>query len=185
MTTNIPEGLFKGLFAAWPMLVVVGIVVAASMIFKTKKRSAKCGRAGNWVNDIEDIAYRARPYLLSKAEYSFYRVLQEAIGNEGVIFAKVRLADLVDVESGCPQWQTAFNKIQSKHIDFVLCDPRSIKPLVLIELNDSSHNSQNRQARDNDLAMICESASLPLVTISQQRTYSTVRLYEAIGPYLN
>ncbi len=42
-----------------------------------------------------------------------------------------------------------FNKIKSKHIDFALCDKQTLAPLLLIELDDSSHNNPNRRNRDD------------------------------------
>src|SRR5438876_11811862 len=71
------------------------------------------------------LPYERRPALLSAGELSFYRVLQQAVGAELYIAAKVRLADLIAVRKGTEHFYTFFNKISSKHVDFVLCDPQS------------------------------------------------------------
>ena len=48
------------------------------------------GVAGPW-------PYQRRKYLLSRAEFSFYRVLQQACGDRFVVCPKIRLADLLMV----------------------------------------------------------------------------------------
>ncbi len=67
------------------------------------------------------LPYLRRDYLFSRAEVSFYGVLNNAVAGQYLIFAKVRLADLLYIPRGTPARQSAFNRIQSKHIDFILC----------------------------------------------------------------
>lgn len=38
-------------------------------------------------------------------------------------------------------------KIQSKHVDFVLCD-QDLRIKAILELDDNSHNQQDRKERD-------------------------------------
>jgi len=83
-------------------------------------------------------AYEAIPALLTPAERSFFGVLQQAVASEYQIFAKVRLADIVrpvrnPSRSG---WQSAFNRITGKHVDFVLCDLAHVGVVGVIELDD-------------------------------------------------
>lgn len=44
------------------------------------------------------------------------------------------------------EWGQAFNKIKSKHIDFAIADNMNI--MILIELDDNSHNRIDRIQRD-------------------------------------
>ena len=86
-------------------------------------------------------AYEAVPALLTPAERSFFGVLQQALSSEYQIFAKVRLADIVrpvrnPSRSG---WQSAFNRIIGKHVDFVLCDSAHLGVVGVIELDDRTH----------------------------------------------
>jgi hypothetical protein len=96
----------------------------------------------------EVLPYRCKDYLLSRAERSFFGVLQQAVGRDFLIFAKVRVADLVWMPKGTQSRQAHFNRIQSKHIDFLLCSCDVIKPVLAIELDDSSHATEARQSRD-------------------------------------
>ena len=46
-------------------------------------------------------------------------------------------------------WAQAWrNRIHAKHIDFVLCDPGNLQPILCIELDDPSHNRPDRIERD-------------------------------------
>ena len=59
--------------------------------------------------------YEKEDALLTPAERSFFGVLEDAVGAQLRLFAKVRLADVVRVKRGmnrCSR-QTAFNAIQS------------------------------------------------------------------------
>lgn len=113
--------------------------------------------------------FAKRPYLLTKAEKSFFDVLSGIVGNHP-IHAKVRLADLVDADRRHLLRKSNFDHIKSKHIDFVICDAAS-SPLIAIELDDSSHRRPDRVARDRDVNRILEIASLPLARVSVRRTY--------------
>src|SRR3982751_745135 len=83
--------------------------------------------------------YEAIPELLTAAERSFFGVLQQTLGNDYLLFTKVRLADVVRPLKGLgrKRWQSAFNCIQAKHVDFVLCDPGTLRVVGVIELDDS------------------------------------------------
>ena len=93
----------------------------------------------------EVMPYKVRRALLSPAELSFYHVLYKLVKNRVVILSKIRLADVFYVENMRSNY-SYFGRISQKHVDFVLCDPKTMKPICAIELDDKSHNS--RQKRD-------------------------------------
>src|SRR6185295_18008345 len=94
------------------------------------------------------LPFRRKDFLLTQAERSLFGVLSEVVKDRYFIFAKVRLADLVWLPKGTESRQSHFNRVQSKHIDFVICDRSSIRPLLCIELDDASHGQASRQTRD-------------------------------------
>lgn len=88
--------------------------------------------------------------LLTEREYGFFRVLKVIANRNNMdVLIKVRLADLVKVSESVPtnEFYKYFNKISSKHIDFLLID--GIKVVTLIELDDNTHNRKDRIERDN------------------------------------
>ena len=121
-------------------------------------------------------------HLLTPAELSFYGVLTQAVGEDWRVFSKVRLADVITPEKGLSRsrWQSAFNAISSKHLDFLLCDPADCSPSLAVELDDKSHQRRSRQKRDRLVDDACQSAGLPLLRIKAARTYVVADLRRQI-----
>jgi uncharacterized protein DUF2726 len=117
--------------------------------------------------------YRKRKALLSPAERSFLGVLEQALGADYRIFAKVRVADVIGVRSGLARsaYQSAMIRIKPRHFDFVLCAPEDLSVIGAIELDDASHEGPRRQARDAFLVAACAAAGLPLVKVRAASTY--------------
>lgn len=98
----------------------------------------------------EEIYPYHKKYLLTKNEYYFYQRLQNITNPIGLqILAKIRLADLIETNSGLNQSQqsTYFNKIKAKHVDFAIAN--NMKIILIIELDDSSHSYNSTKERDS------------------------------------
>jgi hypothetical protein len=126
------------------------------------------------------LPYKRKDYLLSRAERSFFGVLQQAVGSDYLIFAKIRVADLLWMPKGTQGRQGHFNRIQAKHIDFVLCDRDSVRPLLAIELDDSSHVADHRSSRDAFVNEALRTAGLPLLRIPCKAGYNVNTLTEQL-----
>ena len=127
-------------------------------------------------NRAEHLPYQRKDYLLSKAERSFFGVLQKAVADRYLVFAKVRLADLVFIPRGTEKRQSFFNRIQSKHLDFVLCDHDAVRPLLAIELDDSSHQRADRKQRDQFVDSALAAAGLPIRHVPARSSYNVEEL---------
>lgn len=126
------------------------------------------------------LPYKRKDWLLSKAERSFFGVLQQAVGAEFLIFAKIRVGDLLWLPKGTEGRTSHWNRIQSKHVDFVICDRENVRPLVAIELDDSSHGTQKRQARDQFMEEAFQAAGLPLLRVPAKAGYNVSVLQQSI-----
>src|SRR5262249_51950676 len=92
-----------------------------------------------------EFPYALRDDFLSPAEQSFYQVLRTVVGDKLVICPKVALADLFFAKTGdARQNRVALNRIDRKHVDFLLCEPKTMRPVVGIELDDKSHDRPDR-----------------------------------------
>ncbi len=103
--------------------------------------------------------------LLTVGELDFFHALREAVQHEFFIACKPRLADVITVEEGAAEWRAAFNRIQSKHVDFLLCRPDSLAPVLVIELDDPSHNRPDRIERDEFVNCALAAANLPILHV--------------------
>jgi len=127
--------------------------------------------------DKVEFPYLLRDDFLSLAEQSFYLVLKNTVSDRALISPKVGLGDLFHVKSNDPsEFRTYTNKIDRKHIDFLLCDPITVKPLLGIELDDKSHQKSDRKERDEFVEKVFNAANLPLIRIKVQCSYSTREL---------
>ncbi len=148
------------------MDISIWIILIVSVLFViglvTKKSERK-----------EPYVYSVNSELLSPAERSFFGTLNQVVDESTLVFAKVRVADILRPQKGMSRsnWQRAFNRISSKHFDFVLCSSNTVSVLCVIELNDKSHSSNRRKSRDKFLREACASASLLLIEIPVKRSY--------------
>lgn len=118
----------------------------------------------------ERLPYRLREQFMSTPELALLRTLQEMVGNRYVICPKVALNDIFYIVR--PNENVHFfNKIFRKHVDFLLCDPKTLKPVLGIELVKPVSRSETRDA---DLFMqdLFISAGLPLVHVPSNERYS-------------
>jgi very-short-patch-repair endonuclease len=131
-----------------------------------------------------DYPFRRKDSLFSKGERAFYDVLRQAVGNRFAIFAKVRLEDLVDITCGSQDRMKWANKVRQKHADFVLCTCDRLSPVLVIELDDASHNTKVQQRRDEEKNRVLQSAGLPLLRYRARASYSAKEITQAINERL-
>lgn len=130
--------------------------------------------------EVEVLPYRLTNRFLSAAEVSFFHVLRSVVSDRFVITTKVRLSDLLFVVGGRTNWKYR-NKIDRKHVDFVLCDPQTMVPRLVIELDDASHQQQDRSERDEFVDAAFASASFPILHVTAKASYVPAELLRDIN----
>lgn len=154
------------------IIALIIIVIAISIGFYIQsKREINIG-----------LPYLREPELFTKAERSFLHVLETAVGDDYRIFAKVRVADVICLETGlAPRIKRiASNKIRTKHFDFLLCNKSNLSIVCAIELDDANHQKQNREEHDEFLANVCERVFLPLLRVPAKEAYPITHLRNSI-----
>lgn len=133
-----------------------------------------------------EFPYHLRDHFLSPAELSFYSVLRTAVNGRAVINTKVALGDVFYVKRGddASNYRIYTNKIDRKHVDFLLCDSATMQPILGIELDDSSHQREDRQVRDAFVDGVFAAARLPLLHIPVRRAYVAAEIEAQIVPFL-
>lgn len=132
----------------------MGILIAMGLAFKLlTKKSSK-------INYRE--AYQEKQ-LLTKREFQEYlKLKQYADARSWLICPKVRLFDLIEPKKGKGDRQTLINKIQSKHVDFILVD-QEMKLIGVLELDDSTHDRADRKQRDSFVRDALEGAGITMI----------------------
>ena len=156
-------------------LFIAGVLLVVALI---KKKSRKIP---------VDFPYHSKEVLCSPAERSFMGALDKIVGNGYRIFAKVRLADIVEVNKGLSPSarQSAFNRISRKHLDFVICDSRDLSVVGAVELDDKSHRKTRRQDRDQFLDKTLDAAGIPMLRVKAQGTYSIKEISSNLNSAFN
>lgn len=103
---------------------------------------------------------RKRTYV-SRAEYNFLLLLREIAPEKYEVVPQVPLAAVIDKKT-----QNAYRNELFRIVDYLFVDKTSYEPLLLVELNDASHNKADRMERDRKVADICERAGMPLIAFT-------------------
>ncbi len=151
------------------LILIVIIVLLALWIGREKIQAKKIQADTTEKNDSNKElpikgAYQQN-WLFTYNEKDAYRKLKPMAEKLGyTVFAKVRLLDLVEPIKGNKKYKAYFWKIQAKHVDFVLCDHKLVAKYI-IELDDSSHNREDRKERDNFVDEVVESVGYKIIHV--------------------
>jgi hypothetical protein len=126
-----------------------------------------------------------RDSFLSNAEVIFYHVIRTVVGERAQVLSKVSLGDIFYVKSSdASKYRIYTNKIDRKHVDFLLCNPQAMRPFLGIELDDKSHNRDDRKERDQFVDQVFAAAGIPLLCVAVKHTYSTQEVQALLQPHI-
>ncbi|KAB0670547.1 DUF2726 domain-containing protein [Oryzomonas sagensis] len=133
-----------------------------------------------------DLPYKSREILFTPAELNFLNTLQQSLNKNYQIYGKVRLCDIIEPKNNLDSrtQQKAFNRISSKHVDFVICNARSLAIEMVIELDDRTHEQKARRARDEFLDAALEAANVPIARFPVKRAYTLRELQTKLGNFV-
>lgn len=78
------------------------------------------------------------------------------------LYAKVRLADIVTPKQNVKNWYAYFNKVKAKHVDFLVCN-NLFEPICAIEIDDTSHDRDDRKQRDKFVNFVLEDVGIGVI----------------------
>ena len=167
------------------MFMVWGIIMTYKYMFKNNTNNTETEQPAPEPAE-EKFPYILNTPIMSVKEKSFYRAVKPIADELGlVVFAKIRLADLLTVPKDTANHHKWFNYVKSKHVDFVLVDTElNIK--AVIEVDDSTHNRPDRKERDEFVDKAFRQLGLEVLHIYSWGTrYGGVDLKETIVKALN
>lgn len=132
------------------LLVVVVVVVVVLALLKAKAQ----GGAGE-----EVWPFYAKKPLSQPEQVLYFRLVQALPGH--IILAQVQLSRLLGVKKG-NNYQAWSNRINRMSADFVVCNKDS-SIVAVIELDDATHQREDRQAADTKKDKALESAGVQIV----------------------
>ena len=161
-------------------------IIAAVIIYKifanrgAQKDSSDNHIAAKKVQHTVQFHYRRKPFFMTKPENDFFDVLVKATEGNYYVFPQFHLSTILDHKFRSQNWEHALRYINQKSVDYVICDKQYRKPLVAIELDDWSHDSEERKQRDANVEHMLERAGIPLLRFRNIGDASEDELLEKI-----
>lgn len=150
----------------WEYIVaaVLAVVLLLAVLYTVRRRRRRA----------PPFPYVRRVAMFSSEERAFLTLLDVAVGDDFRIFGKVRVADVLSVNSGIdPAFSLrAFIRIAAKHFDYVLCYRTNMRPVCAVELHVPGWENREHKNRFAFLARACMAARFPLVVFDAQRRYA-------------
>lgn len=161
------------------ILIIIVYLLVDKSILKKENDDTK-------VKENEKLPYKVKENFLTDAELSFYKSLKLFVGDRAVICPKVGLKDIFFIGKGIGKdYMKYFGKIAKKHVDFLLCDPETMKPLCGIELDDISHTNKKSYERDLFVEKVYKDANFQLIRISTKSGYTQNEIETALFGIFN
>ncbi len=166
-------------------LLAIGVLIGVLIAVRTVVRRIQKQRTTSPVIRSDD--YQRIQLLLTPTETRFYHVLIAALPTDYTCMTQVALNRLIKVQR--PRFGSAWrdprwNRIAQKSIDFVVVRRSDLRVMVLIELDDSTHQQAHRQQRDTFLDTVCGHIHLPILHIPVQSEYQRTELQMRLLGYL-
>lgn len=103
--------------------------------------------------------YDQKESLVTMHEKYFYDIFEKNFGAKYKIQTQVNLASVVNKTDNSKYQNELF-----RNIDFGFFDKETLKPLLLVEINDSTHKIKSRYERDLKVREILRQAKIKLIT---------------------
>jgi len=120
------------------------------------------------------LPFRLRDPFIPADHLKFYAALQEIMGERFAILVKVSLGEIVSVARPNENVQF-YNRIFRKSVDFLLCEPRDLRPVMGVQLV-KSQGRDGSQHSESFIQDVFAAAGLPLVCVPSSENYSLSEL---------
>lgn len=115
----------------------------AEVIKLQEERSAKRQKIELNERVESKLPYNRKKSILTDCELDFYERLNRAYsGSKFVVLCKPSLKEFIETWKPASEnifYEIAHNKISQKHVDFLLCKRRDMKPYCVFECDDATH----------------------------------------------
>lgn len=113
--------------------------------------------------------------LLTKPEQTFLKILEAVLQDKYLISHQVAINRLIKTNThnfNNPMWQ--------RSIDFIVCNKKDCSVILAVELDDSTHNCNNRKKRDKDVDKALSEAGIKILHIKKDDYYDPKELKQIL-----
>lgn len=111
------------------------------------------------VAEKEKFLYELKPSMVTKTEKEYLNCIKAVLPENCLVQAQANLASFIVRTDGAK-----FQNELYRNVDFIITD-LLYKPLLVIEINDRTHLTEERRKRDKKVADICEEAGIPMIKL--------------------
>lgn len=148
ITKMLIDGLLKN-----PIFIIIFLIGFIGIIIINIK---KLNINKSTKNNLKKTIYELKP-IMTEYENNFYNILKN-LENEYKIIPQLNLASIIKKQNNNKYYNELF-----RNIDFAIFNKDFSKILLLIELNDKTHNSIKRKDRDLKVKKICNDANIKII----------------------
>lgn len=130
-----------------------------------KKKGQVIDLSEAWI-DMNDLPYKKKGSLLSRADLALFIILKDVINSENyVVFPKVRLEDIIHSAPNVNNADEYLHRLKEKSADFLICSLPDLEPQVVI-ISENPSDNRIKQLGDTFNKRASEEAGLAVVTIN-------------------
>lgn len=122
--------------------------------------------------------YRTKKCLMTNTEFKYYTALKSILtGTNYQLLPQIALSAIIERKEP-HKYQSELSRVA----DFVIFSPE-FAPLLVIEINDQTHNVRSRRLRDEKVKFILKSANLPLLTIETSTRFDVLQIAKSMRAF--
>lgn len=168
--TPLTSALFFAVLITIVVFALAALIASAILLLKIPKlqHDATTKQQHN-AHDYytQNPTYAKKASVMTAREATFFATLQSICNGYFYIIPQAHLSLFLSEKIVGQDWKQAFMHINSKSVDFLVCKRSDHSPVVAIELDDSTHDSNTRQRRDQWVNNALQSAGIPLFRTRQ------------------
>ncbi len=151
------------------IIVAIGVIVLViTQLMPNKKRNVESEER----YDLN--RYYLKNSIVTPVEKWMYVIIKDELPEEYMVAPKVGIKDFVGVKKG-NNYMKYFGHIAQRHIDFLVCKRDTLTPAFGIEIDDTSHEQQQRKTRDQENDDIFNAIGIKVLHITTKTKEAELR----------
>lgn len=165
------------MFVTFLGIILIFIVAILKSDKKGKRESQQAQPTAQQNSPFDERIYEKKR-LMTFTEKQFHEAIKKAIPENYILLPQVNLATIIRRVD-----EHTYQNELYRNIDFAIFNSEYM-PLLLIEINDNTHNEIDRRERDRKVKEICQCAQLPIITFWTEYGINEEYIYKTIHKYI-
>jgi hypothetical protein len=156
------------------LLLILLLVIVVAMV------------ASRFIDSGNPFPVQKKNSLFSPVERSFMQLLEKAVANDYKVMNRVKLADIMELKNGTSDKTRASTmlKLNTKYLDFVLCDPQDFSVIAVLDLVNNSSKEGHKAVPDWFVNGALDAAGVPYLRMKIKAGYTSADIQAAIAARL-